>query len=108
MHKPDIILRVFFNISEPQKTRIETNAKRETVGEVLESWIYCQIGMGDDKREPNDMVEYQITIGLDLTDDSFTTESNTGNAALTCGMIMSILLKLDEVKITGLSCAEVV
>lgn len=40
MAKADIVLKINFNLSEPDKTVIKTNAKKEAVSEILEAWMY--------------------------------------------------------------------
>jgi hypothetical protein len=74
---------------------IRTNVKEECVGDVLGDWIRMQIGAGEDHSEAIDREAYSITIKLDLADDTFTTVSDTGNAGLTCGIVMAAHSRLE-------------
>ena len=94
MSKADIIMEINFNIKEPSKTVIKTNARREAVSEILEAWIFSQIGQGKDSRESNKKNEYTIVIKLDLSDDTFSTDSDTGNKGLTCGIVIHVFNSL--------------
>jgi hypothetical protein len=90
MSRADITLDITFDINEPEKSIIKTNAKREVVLEILEDWLYCQMGQGKDNSKPIKKDFYSIKIFLDLSDDSFSTVSDTGNEGLTCGIIMHL------------------
>ena len=103
MPKADVALEITFNINEPDKTVIKTNAKKEAVEEILEAWLSCQMGQGKDESKPNKKDEYKIKIQLDLSDDTFCTSSDTGNKGLTCGLVMDVFKRLDKIKISGLS-----
>lgn len=64
MPRADIIVQVIFNLKEPDKTLIKTNAKKEAVEGILEAWLTDQIGKGKDDRESIKKDEYRIMIGL--------------------------------------------
>ena len=98
-----IIVKIDYNIKEQLETVVRTNAKDEALPEILQNWIRCEIGQGEDNKEPNREDIYKIRITLDLTDGSFYTKSNTGNKDLTCGLVMNVLNMLDKIKIAGLS-----
>ncbi len=101
--KADIILEIAFNLNEPKKTIIKTNAKKEALEEILETWISCQMGKGADTSKPAQKDVYAIKIYVDLTDDSFVTESDTGNKGLTCGIIMNVFSNLKNITVQDLS-----
>ncbi len=103
MPKADIVLKLNFNLSKPDKTVVKTNAKKEAVSEILEAWLSCQIGQGEDSREPNKKDKYEIVIKLDLSNDTFFTNSDTGNKGLTCGLVMDVFSRLDQITVTDLS-----
>ncbi|OGN02310.1 MAG: hypothetical protein A2655_03795 [Candidatus Yanofskybacteria bacterium RIFCSPHIGHO2_01_FULL_43_42] len=103
MPKADIVLKINFNLNRPDKTVIKTNAKREAISEILGAWLSCQIGQGKDNREPNRKDEYEIVIKLDLSDDTFFTDSDTGNKGLTCGLVGDVFNRLDQVTVANLS-----
>ncbi len=46
---------------------------------------------------------YVIKIGLVIEDDSFCTESNTGNKGLTAGIIIDVLRKLKTIPVKTLA-----
>jgi hypothetical protein len=102
MPKSDIIIRIAFNLKEPGKTVIRTNAKEEALEEILEAWISGQQGSGKDESKPEQKDEYNIEIRLDLSFDRFTTASDTGNKSLTCGIVMSIFSRLTEIPVLDL------
>ena len=104
MPKKDyIILQMNYNLRKPNKTIIKTNAHKRAVTEILEAWIYGQIGKGQDNRKPNSRDKHQVEIKLDVSNDTFYTTSTTGNDSLTCGIVLDILDKLSEITITDLS-----
>jgi hypothetical protein len=76
------------------KFEIETDLKKEKVPEVLEAFLRCQLDLGEDSRRPIELPVYKITIHLDLRDDSFWVESNTGNDGLTTGIVAHYLSRL--------------
>lgn len=101
--RPDVVLELTYNYDDRSASIIKTNAKPEAVQEILEAWIHGQIGQGRDDSEAKELSEYKITIQLDMRDDTFITSSDTGNKSLTCGLVMDILRRLDNVKIEPLT-----
>jgi hypothetical protein len=97
--KVHIIVKIFYNLKDLTKTVIKTNAKPERVGDVLEAFLHGQVGLGADERKANEKDEYEITIGVDLDDDTFYTKSDTGNDSLTCGLVIDVYRRLDKIKI---------
>lgn len=95
----DIILEIVYYINEPNKTVIRTNAKKEAVEEILEVWLSCQTGLGEDKSKPNKKDKYIIQIQVDLSFDILSTSSDTENKSLTCGIIGDVFNGLDKIKI---------
>lgn len=93
--RPDILLEIKFNMKDPNKTVIETNAKPEVVEELLVDWVQMQMGQGSDGSKAEDREVYTIRIGLRLEDDCFGTESDTNNKGLTCGIIMDVIRLLN-------------
>ena len=100
--KVDIVIDIVFIPEDPGRSIIRTNAKKEAIEDILVNWIRGQIGTYADKSKPNIKEEYKIKIGLTLSDDSFCTESDTGNKSVTCGIIMELLNCLHELKILPL------
>lgn len=99
----DVVVEITFNVNQPEKTTIRTNAKKDAVAEVLEAWLSSQMGQGEDKGEPDRKDEYRIVIKLDLSQDIFHTTSDTGNKGLTCGIVIDVSNKLDQITITDLA-----
>jgi len=99
----DILTVIRYASNEPDKTCIFTNAKKEALEEIISTWVQDQIGRGRDSNEPINRDLYVIKIGLGLEDDSFATESNTGNKDLTCGIVMDVLCRLSTLTVKGLS-----
>ncbi len=103
MPNADIVLEIAFNISDPGKTVIRTNAKKEALDGILEAWLSCQIGQSKDKSKAEERDLYKIKIQMDLSDDSFYTSSDTGNKGLTCGIVMAVFKRLDQTQVLALS-----
>ena len=101
-NKVDIFVEIAYDINDPNKTTIKTNAKKERVEDLLASWVQDQIGRGDDDRVANKKDMYTINIGLDLSDDTFFTESDTGNKGLTCGIVMDVFRQLGTLSVQPL------
>ena len=88
----ELFIEITFSASDNgAKPVIRTNMKRERVFDVLSDWLRDQFGKGSDESPVVEQDEYKITIGLDPSDDSFTTKSDTGNKSLTCGIVFRII-----------------
>lgn len=99
MIKADAVLTISFPVSGEQVT-IKSNIKPERIQEVLEDYVRSQMGSGEQSdRNYNAKEIYTITLGLDLSDDTFTTSSDTGNEVLTLGIVMDVLKNFGSVKI---------
>jgi hypothetical protein len=90
---------ITFNMDDPNKTVIKTDLTKEGLEEVLSEFVHAEIGEGKDDSKPNEYGVYSIKIRLDLSDDSFHVESDTGNKGLTLGIIMDVLKRLDAIAI---------
>lgn len=102
MFSPDILVVIEYHLNEPEKTVIRTNAVPERLEEIISAWVQDQIGRGKDPHEPEVRQVYTITIGLRIEDDAFVCESDTGNAGLTCGLVMDTLSRLGRLQVAGL------
>ena len=69
------------------KGNIEPNRYSSFISEYLQT----KIGGEVDKSVAEDLSSYDITIFLDLKDDLYTIESNTGNRELTDGILLDII-----------------
>lgn len=97
-----IILKITFYLSEPEKSIIETNAKPEALDEIFSCYMRSQMGAGKDDSPPTEKDIYSIEINLDLSDDSITVKSDTGNKGLTCGIIRHIWPIIERLTIKSL------
>lgn len=99
--KPEgkIRVEIINDSKDPGKSLIKTNIRKEMVPGILEEWVCSQLEKGEDKKKIKEKDVYEIIIELDLKDDTFCTTSNTGNADLTAGIILSIMRRLNENKI---------
>lgn len=71
---------------------ILTNVRQERVAELLTDWLRAQMrGQGPDEHAAEEREVYQITISVDLTEDTFFTWSDTGNEALTTGIVAQVI-----------------
>ena len=80
-------------------TIVRSNATKEGTEEILSDYIRSQMGKGVDGRKPNNELVYRVTIGVDLSDDSFSVQSNTGNASLTTGIACEVFKRLRDNKL---------
>lgn len=103
MSKTDIIVKIKYNLKEPDETIIETNANEEAVSEILETWLSGQINRGKDDSQCNEKDEFEVVIRLDLSNDTFSTNSDTNNKSVTCGIVIDVFRRLGEIPITDLS-----
>jgi hypothetical protein len=97
-----LIIKIHFDLLKLKKTTIKTNAKKNRLEKMLETWLFGQSGQGKDSKTPNRESAYEIEIKLDFSDDTFYTESDTGNKNLTCGIVASVLGSLDKIVVSGL------
>lgn len=95
----DIVIEIAFDMDAPHGSVIRTNAKPEALEEILAAWLQDQVGRGKDDRPPARRDVYRIRIGLRIEDDAFGTESDTGNASLTCGIVMEVINLLGRLKV---------
>ncbi len=103
----DVLVEIHFDAKDenPEKSCIYTNARLDNgaLEEIITGWIQDQIGRGEDPAIPVERDLYKIKIGLVIEDDSFCTESDTGNKGLTCGIVMAVLKDLERIPKRALS-----
>jgi len=73
------------------KPRITTNIKREHWGEILTGFLRSQMGKGEDKALAVERDQYEITIQLDVSTDTFYVKHDCGNKGLRDGILMEVL-----------------
>lgn len=102
MGGPNVILIISYPMANALATTIQTNASREGVEEILEAWVASHIGKGSEKKELAVKDVYTIQIGLDTSDDTLYTASDTGSDSLTCGIVTQVFNQLDQISMTEL------
>jgi hypothetical protein len=65
----------------------DTNIKKNEIDGILEEYARSQMGKGEDNKKPNKRKIYHIRLEVDLQGDIFTIKSDTGNDALTLGIL---------------------
>jgi len=85
-----LYIDILYHVEE-NKYDLDTDIKEAMLPEVLSDYLRAQMGKGRDNREPNRHESFHIRIELDLTEDTFKTQSDTGNAGLTTGIVMNVL-----------------
>lgn len=88
--KPDIFIEMTFTIKD-ESTTIRTNAKHDKVIDLLEDYLHAQVGSGKDATPMVELDVYNISIGVELGEDSWGSSHNCGNKGLRDGIIMRIL-----------------
>lgn len=94
MSDPILIMAITYPLKEPDKFKIEGNIKPERHVDIIADFLRDQAGVGVDNTPPVKADVYNITLRLDLTDDSFQVRSNTGNLGLRDGILLDILQRL--------------
>ena len=95
----DVLIVISYNFEDVSKSCIYTNAREEALEELLSNWVQDQM-FRNEPPEPRKFDErdvYTIKIGLVIEDDSFCTESDTGNKGLTVGIVMAVLGMLPRI-----------
>ena len=101
MNDNTLIVKILFDGDEPEKACIKTNATKDGVKELLETWLITQMGNIKYMKQAKGP-SFEIEIKLDLTEDTFHTTSNTGTDGFTCGIIMDVFDRLDAIPISDL------
>ncbi len=92
----DVLTVIKYDMVDRSKSVIYTNARREALKEILTEWCLEQQGSGADMAKEVERDVYTISIGLSLgRNDTFCTQSDTGNRALTAGIVMDALSRSD-------------
>jgi len=93
--KPDIVIEMAFDM-EQETVQIRTNAKRGALVELLTDYVHSQVGTGKDLSPPEERDVYNITIGVELDDDSWGSSHNCGNKGLREGIVMQVINLLEH------------
>ncbi len=88
-----VFVKIKYPINNPENIEVEHNLKSDELAkeEVLSNYLRDQMGRGADKRKPAKLDIYEITIGIDLSEDRISVASNTGNDGLTAGLVMDTM-----------------
>ena len=98
--KIDAWAKIIYDLDTPSKSKILTNAKDlELLEELFSDFVRANAGQGADNSKPNKKSRYEILIMLDMSDDTFSVKSDTGNKGLTCGIVMSALGDIKNIEI---------
>ena len=90
-----------FPIDNPGAFKIVgTNMKASCVPGLIENYIQDITGAGEDDTPANKWEVYEITLEIDLTDDTITVTHNCGNLGLVAGILMDILRRLTTEDVT--------
>ena len=89
----DVLTVIKYDIADPSRSVIYTNAKPEYVPESLTEWATAQLGTGADPSEGTARDSYTIELGLEIAGggDNFYVRSDTSNKGLTLGIVMDVL-----------------
>ena len=86
MIEPDLFLDLFYNVKD-NSFKLKTNVKDDKIDEILSDCYRTTLGAFPDYREPKLFDVYSILIKLDLSQDTFSISSNTGNKVLAYELI---------------------
>ena len=93
---------LFIDLKYPVKNQknftCESNITTEKQAEVIREFLRSQMGAGRDESKPIIKDEYHIRLELDLSNDSFTCQHDTGNKGLREGILMQVARLMDEKK----------
>jgi hypothetical protein len=96
MPKVDVGVQIEYDVEHPERTVLKTNMNRDGVEEILEGWIRGEMMEPKDVRPLVQRPVYTIRIGVDLSDDTFFSSSDTGNRSLTLGIVADVFARLSQ------------
>lgn len=76
--------------------QVDSDIKPERRADVVEDFLRSQMGEGADPNPATEQDQYHIRLMLDLSDDTFRVEYDTGNKGLREGILMRYLEVLRE------------
>ncbi len=96
----DLILEIHYEAKDWAGCFIKTNIRREVLEDFLYNWIATQVGRGCNREQPSESrAGYNIKIGYSIREDIFCLESDCNDDALTCGIVVAVVLNLDKVEL---------
>lgn len=101
---PDILIKVSYPIDDPESMVIRTNAKMNKLQELIEDYLRAvHVGAGQDDTPPDrDTKVFEITLGFEVSTDSWGDEHNCGNRGLLAGLIMDVNKRLGVGQVKGI------
>lgn len=90
-----LTMHIHYNIKENTFT-IDGNVNEQGHLEIIEAFLRCQIGVGQDTSEPVRKDEYTISLQWYPENDKIKVQSDTGNDALRDGILLYVLKDLSE------------
>ncbi len=93
----ELTMVITYNLTKDEFAYSGT-VKPELVKDMVSEFLRSQMGKGADDRPPNEIDEYVIQLGLDLSFDRVSCTDNCGNKGLREGILMRFLSKWEEDK----------
>ena len=84
-----LFIEIAYDIKK-DKSKINTNVKREQVPDLLSEFLRTQMGQGADSRKAKERNVYYIKVEIDLSYDSFRVTDDTGNKSLRDGILLRV------------------
>lgn len=91
-----LFINLTYPISCPANFKCASNVATEKQAEVIREFVRSQMGMGKDNSDPANRDEYHIQLELDLSNDSFECQYDTGNKGLREGILIHVAQLMDE------------
>jgi hypothetical protein len=85
---------ITYPVNAPDKFKIKSNIREEVLPHMLEEIIRLQMGKGEDNSKAKRCKTYRVFVDIDLSNDDFEIQSNTGNKGLTLGIVMDVLNRM--------------
>ena len=98
LDKHIIYIKLTFPIKDPKNFKIETNAKPELVGSLIGDFLHTQHSQDADDRDDTEREIYHIDLSVDLADDTWRIEYDTGNKGLRNGILMHVFQVIERRK----------
>jgi hypothetical protein len=92
-----LYINIKYNINT-NKYEFDSNIKSERQSSIIEDFLRCQLGRGEDDRPDADRDEYNISINLHLSDDTFYSKDDCGNYGLRDGILLNALKSFPDKK----------
>ena len=91
--KADVYVHLTYDVNRNLYS-MNTNLKAGEVEDFLYEFLRTQVGAGKGSTPPAERGVYNVKIMLDMSDDTFFVESDTGNESLTTGIVYDYASRL--------------